>query len=346
MAKKKNNNNYIKIIIPLVVALLVFTVVLAVVISDKGEKKERYETNYISLGIFNEDLRVDNNVLTSYEAYKNVFKDLNNEITEEIFYNNNYAVVEILYDECSEKNVRLKSYDLNNDELEVIVTYDSTCGVCAPQYIYYLVPLDKSVTSVTVNVKSVVTSRETCDPNVAYKPIIYLYPESTTSVEVKLGNSSYLTTTYPKYNNGWKVTASPNGDLVANNRYYYGLYWEGINHKAEVKEDGFIVEGSKAEEFLEEKLALLGLNEREADEFIIYWLPKLEVNKYNYIRFETKEEIDKYMPLEINPNPDTVIRVLMDYKALDEPIEVVEQKLTTPERVGFTVVEWGGSIIE
>ena len=34
---------------------------------------------------------------------------------------------------------------------------------------------------------------------------------------------------------------------------------------------------------LEEKLAILGLTERESEEFIVYWLPKLEKNKYNYI---------------------------------------------------------------
>jgi hypothetical protein len=34
--------------------------------------------------------------------------------------------------------------------------------------------------------------------------------------------------------------------------------------------------------------------------------------------------------------------VLMDWKAIDEPIDIPEQKLTTPERVWFTVVErWG-----
>ena len=51
------------------------------------------------------------------------------------------------------------------------------------------------------------------------------------------------------------------------------------------------------------------------------------------------------MPLEISPNPDTIIRVHMDFKGLDEQIEVKEQKLVTQERHGFTVVEWGGSII-
>ena len=49
------------------------------------------------------------------------------------------------------------------------------------------------------------------------------------------------------------------------------------------------------------------------------------------------------MPLEISPQPDSVIRVLMLYKPLDSPIAVREQTLTTPERTGFTVVEWGGA---
>ena len=66
----------------------------------------------------------------------------------------------------------------------------------------------------------------------------------------------------------------------------------------------------------------------------------MENNKYNVIRFETIEEQNKNMPLDIAPTPDTVIRVMMDWKAIDEPIEISEQKLTTPERKGFTVVEW------
>ena len=52
------------------------------------------------------------------------------------------------------------------------------------------------------------------------------------------------------------------------------------------------------------------------------------------------------MLLEISPTPDTLIRVLMTYKGLDEPIEVEEQILETPERTGFVAVEWGGTEIE
>ena len=76
----------------------------------------------------------------------------------------------------------------------------------------------------------------------------------------------------------------------------------------------------------------MGLNERETEEFIIYWLPKLESNKYNYIRFDTSDEINENIPFEINPNPDTIIRILMTYKGLEKPIETYEQKLESPER--------------
>lgn len=52
------------------------------------------------------------------------------------------------------------------------------------------------------------------------------------------------------------------------------------------------------------------------------------------------------MPLNVEPNPDTTIRVLMTYKGLKEPIDIKEQKLVTPNREGFTVVEWGGTEIK
>jgi len=178
------------------------------------------------------------------------------------------------------------------------------------------------------------------------KPMIYIYPEKEMDVNVKLGYPDKLTTTYPKYNNGWNVTALPDGTLKYNGREYYGLYWEGNKHTAKVENEGFVVKGEEVEKFLEEKLNILGLTEREANEFIVYWLPKLEHNKYNYIRFETKEEIEDYMPLEVSPKPDTIIRVIMDYKVLDDRINVKEQVLVPQTRTGYTVVEWGGAEIK
>lgn len=180
------------------------------------------------------------------------------------------------------------------------------------------------------------------------KPMIYLYPQQETEVTVKVGNPQTLTHTYPKYENEWKVLAKPNGDLkdLKTGRNLYALYWEGINTVESNMNEGFIVKGEDTIKFLEEKLEILGLNEREAEEFIVYWLPKLESNKYNFIRFQTEEEINNNMPLEITPKPDTVIRILMEFKGIEEPIQMQEQKLSTPQRKGFTVVEWGGTEIK
>ncbi len=187
----------------------------------------------------------------------------------------------------------------------------------------------------------------------AAKPIIYLYPTEQIQVSVKLGAPQNITCSYPKYpTNGWNVLANPNGDLkdLDTNKNLYALYYESedsfVNSAYKVKKDGFVVKGADSAEFLEEKLAYLGLSDREIEEFIVYWLPKLEANKYNYIRFATYDEIENSMPLTINPKPDTLIRVMMTFKGLSNPIQVEEQKLEKKERVGFVAVEWGGSEIK
>ena len=180
------------------------------------------------------------------------------------------------------------------------------------------------------------------------KPVIYLYPETETKVHVQLSKPENITCDYPEYNEGWNVIAKPNGNLhdVASGKDLYCLYYECSADASQVEEDGFVVKSADIADFLDEKLEILGLNDKERNEFIIYWLPKLEQNKYNYIRFLTKAEIDEAEELNVNPKPDSVIRIMMSYKGLDKPINVREQKLKTAERAGFTVVEWGGTEIK
>ena len=176
------------------------------------------------------------------------------------------------------------------------------------------------------------------------KPIIYLYPTTETQVNVKLWTPENLLHTYPKYNSEkWRnVIAQPNGDLEDMDtwRKLYALYREWKSSNETNFDEWFVVAWKDTIPFLEEKLAILWLNEREAEEFIVYWLPQMEGNAYNLIRFETKAEQDENMPLNITPKPDIVIRIMMDWKAIDEPIDIPEQQLSTPERTGFTVVEW------
>ena len=185
--------------------------------------------------------------------------------------------------------------------------------------------------------------------NMLDKPMIYLYPEEQTDVTVEIGSEGgEIASSYPKYSGAWHVTASPDGTLVDKNtgRNLYGLYYERKNTQdVAVTSEGFVVAGKDSAVFLEEKLAQLGLTDREAEEFIVYWLPKMENNPYNYVRFATTDEIARMLPLEVSPKPDTEIRILMFFCRLDEPITVEEQKLTAPERDGFVLVEWGGSEI-
>jgi len=177
------------------------------------------------------------------------------------------------------------------------------------------------------------------------KPIIYLYPEVKTEVEIELNYDGKVTTTYPKYpTDGWKITASPDGTLTSeDDKQYYALYWEGEPRKPLGIEDGFIVSRDQTIPFLEEKLALLGLNAKESNEFIIFWLPILEKNTFNLIHFAGNDYLEQ-AKLKISPTPETLIRIAMVFKGLDEEIDFPVQDLTPliKTRSGFTFVEWGG----
>ena len=181
---------------------------------------------------------------------------------------------------------------------------------------------------------------------VAYKPVIYLYPEEETEVRVELDYRGTLTCTYPAYKDGWTVTAQPDGTLTdpAGQTYNY-LYWEGKGADAYDFSRGFCVAGADTAAFLEDALKKLGLSRREANEFIVFWLPMMEENPYNLISFQAEAYTDS-AKLTVSPAPDTLIRVFMAWQPLEEAVEIAPQDLTAPEREGFTVVEWGGSRIE
>ena len=175
------------------------------------------------------------------------------------------------------------------------------------------------------------------------KPVIYLYPETETRVTVKLDLSGELTCTYPAYDGGWTVTAAPDGTLTdEHGRTYNYLYWEGEGTEAYDFSKGFCVAGSDTAAFLEDALDRLGLTRREANEFLVYWLPRMQDNPYNLIAFQ-QEAYTESAKLTVSPRPDSVLRVFMAWKPLARPVDVPAQILPGFERRGFTLVEWGGA---
>ena len=178
------------------------------------------------------------------------------------------------------------------------------------------------------------------------KPVIYLYPEQETDVHIELElTTSELSTTYPKYQNGWDVTASPDGTLLnkADGTHHRYLFWDSVNaNNVFDLSQGYCVAGSDTENFLRRTLTEMGLTESEMNEFIVYWLPRMEHNPYNLITFQGKAYTDS-AKLHITPEPDSICRIFMTYLPLDHAIEIEPQKLSTFERTGFAVVEWGGT---
>ena len=178
------------------------------------------------------------------------------------------------------------------------------------------------------------------------KPVIYLYPEKVTDVTVQLDYiTGDLTCTYPAYEGGWTVTAAPDGTLTdAKGQTYNYLYWEGEGTEHYDLSEGFCVPGADTAAFLEDALARLGLTRKEANEFIVYWLPLMEDNAYNLIAFQ-QEAYTESAKLTVTPAPDSLLRVFMTWKPLAEPVDIPVQELPAFERHGFTVVEWGGTQI-
>ena len=175
------------------------------------------------------------------------------------------------------------------------------------------------------------------------KPVIYLYPETETRVTVKLDLSGELTCAYPAYDGGWTVTAAPDGTLTDEHGQTYNyLYWEGEGTEAYDFSKGFCVAGSDTAAFLEDALDRLGLTRREANEFLVYWLPRMQDNPYNLIAFQ-QEAYTQSAKLTVSPQPDSVLRVFMAWKPLARPVDIPAQILPGFERRGFTLVEWGGA---
>ena len=169
------------------------------------------------------------------------------------------------------------------------------------------------------------------------KPAIYLYPQEETEVFVNVNLAQgQFDVTEPALGDGWRVTARPDGvltDETGQNWPY--LFWEASCSAQFDFSQGFLLLS----------LGKLGLNAQETADFMEFWLPQLEENPYNLIAFQQQAYTD-LARLEIDPAPDSLIRVFMAWKPIDKPMEILPQPLQAPARQGFTVVEWGGSRVE
>lgn len=175
------------------------------------------------------------------------------------------------------------------------------------------------------------------------KPVIYLYPSQNTQVTVRV--AADVTKSEPTYpQKGWTVMAHPNGQLEYQGKTYPNLFWEGLGHGnyPNMGNSGFIVTQEKLISTIKSHLSKLGLNSQESADFMEFWADKLPKTPYVRLTWITTSGMNQLAPLSVSPQPDTVIRIFLDFEGLEEAINLVPQKLSSVPRSGFTLIEWGG----
>ena len=281
-----------------------------------------------------------NGEVFTYEEYEKICKDYN---LKQTYKDKNKNYILFCSTTLEKDNVSICNVEIEEETAcvyfcEDFNNADITCG-------YFMsIPVDKTVTQSHV----VLVYAKEPEPDIFYcdKPVIYLYPEKETKYNVSLEiQNGELTCTYPKYDNGWEIIAKPDGTIIKNNKEYNYLYWEATTKDLSDFSEGYCIKGEDTAEFLENILSELGLNRKEANEFIVYWLPLMENNNYNIISFNNEKYI-KEAKLNIEPKVDTIIRIYMTWKPSEEKVEIKKPEIITPVRTGNVLVEWGGSKIK
>ncbi len=176
------------------------------------------------------------------------------------------------------------------------------------------------------------------EPTLDRAPYIYLYPETQTDISVELGlvPGGQIVESEPPYNNGWNVNVTPDGTIDKTFEY---LYYESLQPVPLDYRHGWVLDGADLENEFRNLLSSLGFIEKETDDFIEFWIPKLGDADYYAVY---PQDVESFVTLNINPPPDNILRTLLLVRPLAYKINIP----TPPEpeifvRDGFTVAEWG-----
>lgn len=183
------------------------------------------------------------------------------------------------------------------------------------------------------------------------KPVIYLYGEQGTEVNLTLKPKGHFTFTYPEYKNGWDVKIKSNNLLEVDGNLYPYLFWEAVSNLNFLGQPeglhGYYIKTDTTIQFLEKVLAQMGLNSTEKTDFITYWGPRLIKHSYAAIQFFVDDAYDTNVAkLEVNPKPDSQRRIYMVFRGSEiniKPNYFIPPIIIPFEREGLTLVEWGGS---
>ncbi len=173
-----------------------------------------------------------------------------------------------------------------------------------------------------------------------YKPNIYLYPEEKMDISLSLEfpQGGFVTKSIPEYGDGWNVTVEPDGTI--NGEYGY-LFYEAQHPDFYQYKTGWTVKKDNLEKFFRENLARYGFKGKEVEDFIEWWIPRLNESCYD-IYPQTADEIDKLIKINISKTPDSVQRLFYVIKKDDTCRDfLAKPEIKSFERKGFSLLEWG-----
>jgi len=183
------------------------------------------------------------------------------------------------------------------------------------------------------------------------KPVIYLYADKDTECQLSITPHNSMSFTYPETKDSWIVKIHKDGSLIAKNKEVPYLFWEG-NQDLQLNSEndkiiGNVVSKGDVVTFFEDELTNFGLSRTEVTDFITFWAPQMTTAEKYLIQFKTNEEYENEIArLSCDCIFDAELRIFALIQPLksDEKVGVTKQHLKKNERIGLTLVEWGGAI--
>ena len=162
--------------------------------------------------------------------------------------------------------------------------------------------------------------------NNARKPNIYIYPEQNIQLNLELSFpiGGRILVSIPDYGDGWNVSVDTNG--LINDSYSY-LFYESYQPDIWQRDNGWIVEKTELESFFRENMINYGFDGQEIEDFIEYWIPRLDRFSYYSIFPQTKELINEAIEFSFSIEPDNILRLFYVIKGFDE---IPSSNLTEP----------------
>ena len=200
--------------------------------------------------------------------------------------------------------------------------------------------------SLSLGCKHSTEPEESAKPDTTYgpvvrKPNIYLYPENTCFINIKIEfpKGGKIIQSEPLYSDGWNVKVNPDGKI--NDKYEF-LFYEATCPEIYQYDSGWVVSKDSLSEFFSDNLTKAGFNNRERKDFLDYWTPKLVEYPYYLIYPQFSKEIEKVILLKFSILPNNILRLFYVIKGTDN----INVKLLSPiipefKRNGFVVTEWG-----